>query len=63
VDVLLSFFPEAPWSLMDLGLMRDELCQLFGRPVDLVEQEALRNPFRRQAILSSKQVIYAADGA
>jgi len=60
VDVLVTFEPSAPWSLWDLIDMRDELRGMFGRQVDLVEERSLSNPFRRRAILRSKQVIYAA---
>ncbi len=60
VDVLVIFEPGAPWSLWDLSRMRIELEEIFGRHVDLVEKQALRNPFRRQAILSNQRVIYAA---
>jgi uncharacterized protein len=60
LDVLVSFEPDAPWSLWDLSTMRQELEEIFGREVDLVEKKALRNPFRRHASLTSKQVIYAA---
>lgn len=60
VDVLVSFHADAPWSLWDLITMRDELAELFGRPVDLVEREGLRNPFRRQRILETRRVIYAS---
>jgi predicted nucleotidyltransferase len=60
VDVLVSFASGAEWSLLDLVGMRDELADLLGREVDLVEQEALKNPFRRAAILKSKRVLYAA---
>ena len=60
VDVLVSFEPNAHWSLFDFVTMQDELESLFGRPVDLVEKEGLRNPFRRHAILSSQEVLYAA---
>jgi predicted nucleotidyltransferase len=60
VDVLVTFAPGAPWSLWDLVSMRDELKIVFGREVDLVEERAIRNPFRRHAILSTKRVIYAA---
>ena len=60
VDVLVTFEPSAPWSLWDLIDMRDELGGMFGRQVDLVEERSLSNPFRRRAILRSKQVIYAA---
>lgn len=60
VDVLVSFDDEAPWSLWDLTTMQDELTSLFGRHVDLVEREGLRNPFRRDRILKTRRVVYAA---
>ena len=60
VDILVSFFEDARWSLFDLINMADELGSVFGRPVDLVEKEALRNPFRRESILSTRKIIYAA---
>jgi hypothetical protein len=60
VDVLVSFDEDAPWSLWDLIAMQDELAELVGRPVDLVEREGLRNPFRRRRILETRQVIYGA---
>lgn len=60
IDVLISFAPDADWSLLDLVEMQEELRALFHRDVDLVEREGLRNPIRRKAILSSRQVIYAA---
>lgn len=60
VDVLVSFEPAADWSLLDFVMMREELAGLVGRDVDLVEQEALKNPYRRAAILKSKRVLYAA---
>ena len=60
IDVLVSFAPDAGWSLFDLVEMQDELGQIFGREVDLVERDSLQNPFRRRAILENMQVIYAA---
>lgn len=60
VDVLVSFAADAQWSLFDIVQMQDELKAIFGREVDLVEKEALRNPFRRRAILSGREVLYAA---
>lgn len=59
VDVLVDFVPEAPWSLFDISRMRLELSSLLGREADLVQVGGLRNPFRRRAILSSREVIYA----
>jgi len=63
IDVLVSFSPEAHWSLFDLVTMQDELSDIFGREVDLVERDGLCNPFRRRAILESMQVIYASPGS
>jgi predicted nucleotidyltransferase len=60
IDVLISFSPEAPWSLFDLIEMQEELQRIFRREVDIVEREALINPFRRKAILSNYEVIYAS---
>lgn len=60
VDVLVSFQPDSTWDLLDMVDMRDELMGLFGREVDLVEEEGLRNPFRRSHILSTRQMLYAA---
>lgn len=60
IDVLVSFESNSTWSLWDLIAMRDELATLFGRSVDLVEREALRNPIRRQRILSTREVVHAA---
>jgi predicted nucleotidyltransferase len=60
VDVLVTFAPEAPWSLWDVIAMRGELEQMLGRRVDLVEKDAIRNPFRRREILRAHQVVHAA---
>ncbi len=60
IDVLISFAPDTHYSLFDLADMREELKALFGREVDLVEKEALRNPFRRHHILNNMEVLYAA---
>ena len=60
IDVLVSFDPDATWSLWDLTEMRDDLTALIGRPVDLVEREGLQNPFRRDKIMQTRKVIYVA---
>lgn len=60
VDILVSFDPGANWGLFDLIEMQDELKALFGRDVDLVESEGLRNPFRRRSILNGMQVVYGS---
>jgi uncharacterized protein len=60
VDVLVRFAPNADWSLFDLVTMQDELASLFDRKVDLLEEAALRNPYRRSTILQSKHIPCAA---
>ena len=59
VDVLAVFDEHAGWSLYDIVDMTDELKEIFGRDVDLVEKRALRNPFRKHHILKTHEVIYA----
>ena len=60
IDVLLSFEENAGWSLYDIVDMKDELKAIFGREIDLVEKEAIRNPYRRRNMLMDKEVLYAA---
>jgi predicted nucleotidyltransferase len=63
IDVLVTFAQAARWSLFDLVTMQDELAEIFGRPVDLLTRNgvaASRNYIRRNAILNSAQVVYAA---
>ena len=60
VDVLVSFASGAQVSLFDLAQMQFELETLFGHPVDILEKEGLRNPFRKREILKTARVIYAA---
>lgn len=59
VDVLVVFHDDAKWDLFDHMAAEEELKQVFGRKVDLVEKSAIRNPFRRNHILSNHEVIYA----
>jgi hypothetical protein len=60
VDVLVAFASEAEWSLYDWVDMIAELRQIFGRDVDLLSSQSLRNPFRRQEILRTRETLYAA---
>ncbi|WNZ26522.1 nucleotidyltransferase family protein [Leptolyngbya sp. NK1-12] len=59
IDVLVTFSPDSSWSLFDWVDMKDELEALFGRKVDIADKEGLKNPYRRQEILRTQQVIYA----
>jgi len=62
IDVLVTFAPDAQWSLFDHVDMQDELEALFGRKVDLVSRRGIersRNYIRRKSILGSAEVVYA----
>ena len=60
VDLLFTFRSDAPWSTLDLVDLREELASLFGKRVDLVEEKAIRNPYRKASILRDKSILYAA---
>jgi uncharacterized protein len=60
LDFLVSFEPGTSLDIDRLLDMKEELESWFGRPVDLVEKEAMRNPWRRHEILTTREVIYAA---
>ncbi len=49
VDVLVRFAPDHCWSLFDHVEMQEELKEIFGRDVDLVNRQAIErshNPIR-----------------
>ena len=63
IDLLVEFEPDRKLGLFDLVRIEQELADLFGRKVDLVERLAVeqsRNYIRRAAILKSAETIYAA---
>lgn len=58
VDVLVTFAPDAGWSLFDHVRMQDELAEMFGREVDLVSRRGLErsaNWIRREEIVTTAQ--------
>jgi hypothetical protein len=63
VDFLATFDPKCRWSLLDQVRMQGELAGMLGRPVDLVSRRGLetsRNPWRREAILTTAETINVA---
>ncbi|MBI1941252.1 MAG: nucleotidyltransferase family protein [Acidobacteria bacterium] len=63
LDVMVTFAPEARWSLMDLVEMQTELEAILVRKVDLVERCAIErseNYIRRRHILSTAEPVYVA---
>lgn len=63
VDLLVDFEPGEKWSLLQLATAEQEFASMFGRRVDLVDRASLmksQNPYRREAILNSAEVVYGA---
>jgi hypothetical protein len=61
VDALVTFRPDAEWSLLDHARMEEEFKALVGRSVDLVTRRAVErseNWVRRDAILASAELVY-----
>lgn len=59
IDVLVEFLPNVAPSLLDLGGMQQELCDLFGRQVDLKTPEFL-SPYIREQVRHEAALQYAA---
>jgi predicted nucleotidyltransferase len=63
VDLLVTFEPEADWSLLDHVAMEEELSAIVGRKVDLVSRRAIERSakwIRRKAILGTAEPLYVA---
>lgn len=60
VDVLVEFEPETRYTLFDFLDIQEELREMFGRPVDLVQKSAVTNPFVRHHIRHNRQVVFRA---
>jgi predicted nucleotidyltransferase len=59
VDILVEFLPGHGFTFDNTPDIIDDLTQIFGRRVDVVEARCIRNTYRRDAIMRSKRVIYA----
>lgn len=63
VDVLVSFKPGASRTLFDLVRIQEQLQDIFGRPVDLVERRVIEsgeNYIRRRHILEHTEPVNVA---
>ncbi len=63
IDILVTFAPEADWSLLDHLRMEQELTALLNRKIDLFTRRAVEkshNWYRRQEILNTAEVIYGS---
>jgi predicted nucleotidyltransferase len=63
LDILVTFSPEAQWSLFDHVEMQEELATILGRKVDLLTRRAVENSgnaLLRKSILESAEPFYVA---
>jgi len=59
-DFLIEFAPEVKVGLGELIGIKTELEKLLGRNVDLIEPEAVLNPFVKASIQRHQESVYAA---
>jgi predicted nucleotidyltransferase len=59
IDILVSFEKNSNITLFDIMELEKEFSDLLNREVDIVEKEALKNPIRKNRILSTREIIYA----
>jgi len=60
VDCLIDFAEDGGNYFERYFDFKDELEKLFGRKIDLIVEKAIRNPYFKQSVNETKQVIYAA---
>ena len=63
VDVLIEFEPGQEFGLMKLIGMQEELSEILGQNVDMVERQAVEkseNYIRRRHLLNSMEQVYVA---
>lgn len=61
LDFLIEFepLPQGTYADTYFGLL-EALSQIFGRPVDLVVESAIKNPYFRESVEHNKALLYAA---
>ncbi len=59
VDVLVSFERDGDGLFNRYFDLKEGLEAIFGRPVDLVMEDSLRNPYFRASVERSKRTVYA----
>jgi hypothetical protein len=59
-DFLIEFAPEVKVGLGELIGIKTELEKLLGRKVDLLEPEAIVNPYVLASIERNRETVYAA---
>ncbi|HEX4407998.1 MAG TPA: nucleotidyltransferase domain-containing protein [Xanthobacteraceae bacterium] len=61
IDFLVEFAPMTPSAYADAYFeLKEALERLFDRPIDLVTDAAIRNPYFRQGVERTRAPLYAA---
>jgi len=60
VDILVSFGNNSDITLFDIMDLETEFSRLLNKDVVIVEKKSLKNPIRKNRILSTREIIYAA---
>ncbi|WP_024441613.1 nucleotidyltransferase family protein [Mycobacterium sp. UM_WGJ] len=60
IDFLVDFAADAPKGIAPFLALQEELRRIFGRNVDLVEANAVRNPFFARRAFGEAVDVYAA---
>ena len=64
IDMLIQFYQIDLLEYFDNYMdLKEKLEQLFGRSIDLVENQAIRNPIFRKVIEREKQLVYERKSA
>ncbi len=56
MDLLIEIDPDAHLSYFDLLMIKENFSQLLGRSVDMVEKQAIKNPYRRVQIVQTAKL-------
>lgn len=57
MDLLVEFNPRLQLSYLDVLILKEELRQIIGTQVDLVEEKAIRNPIRKEWIMGERVLL------
>ena len=60
IDLLIEFKNSQNISLFDIIDIQEYFEKITKRSVDIVEPAGLKNPYRKESILNSKEVLYVA---
>ena len=64
IDMLIQFYPvDLPGYFDNYMDLKEKLELLFGRPIDLIENQAIRNPIFRQVVEREKHLVYERKSA